>query len=907
VNPSSCPSENPEVCGVDHRHALVRASQTLGGIDYVEVYPDGLTLCVHFFGAIPKAVTPAHVSIAGGVRIRDIAVTSAQFHEHDDGDLCLMVTIDKTGDFSPYCVCLVQPSLAEAECSHTETPAARPETLAGIDPRYACASFSFRLDCPSTLDCRPAVCAPPARDPLPAIDYLARDYDSFRRLMLDRLAQTMPQWRERHVPDLGITVVELLAYAADQLSYQLDAVASEAFLRTARRRISVRRHARLVDYWMGEGCNARAWVSIASDSDLDLPLAQLAFAAVTGGGANAPRGGGALDWLEMKATPGAVIFEPVPIDQSPDLQIVAAHSEIAFYTWDRDECCLPAGSTRATLRDAATPIPESTPGRPADPYAVNGAPSYEKPPAPPDKLRLQAGDVLIFEEVRGCATGASADADAARRHVVRLTDAVAATDPRSDARVWHIEWNREDALPFDLRLTVRTAAPECRSYPAAVARGNVVLVDHGATVEEADESWVVGIDAEPEECLCDGTNLQQRSTARPLVLRLDGQPVTQSGPAPSPNASARALGRFQADAATPAIALDAALPYVKPKPLPAPGAGYGGHTVASVAAATAPNPWADTYEWLAVRDLLGSGPHDTHVAVEVDDEGASWLRFGDDVNGRRPEAGWRFRARYRVGNGPEGNVGRESIIWLAHKRAALSGVRLQPRNPLPAAGGVPPELIDDVKRYAPAAYGRVLERAVAAQDYALLVADDPRVQGAFGELTWTGSWHEASVAIDPIARYTLDEIAPDVGARLETARRIGHDLRLVPVRRVPLVIWVSICARRGYLRGNVEAAARALLSARILPDGALALFHPDNWRFGADVAASPIVAALQAIAGVEHVELTRFARMDASTADAALSLDANAITIAADEIAIFEADANFPERGRLQLDVQGGR
>ena len=57
-------------------------------------------------------------------------------------------------------------------------------------------------------------------------------------------------------------LVEALAYSADQLSYQQDAVATEAYLRTARKRISVRRHARLMDYFISEGCNARTWVHL---------------------------------------------------------------------------------------------------------------------------------------------------------------------------------------------------------------------------------------------------------------------------------------------------------------------------------------------------------------------------------------------------------------------------------------------------------------------------------------------------------------------------------------------------------------------------------------------------------------------------------------------------------------------
>ena len=72
----------------------------------------------------------------------------------------------------------------------------------------------------------------------------------------------MPQWQERNPADLGVALVELLAYVGDHLSYQQDAVATEAYLGTARRRVSVRRHARLVDYPMHDGCNARAWVQV---------------------------------------------------------------------------------------------------------------------------------------------------------------------------------------------------------------------------------------------------------------------------------------------------------------------------------------------------------------------------------------------------------------------------------------------------------------------------------------------------------------------------------------------------------------------------------------------------------------------------------------------------------------------
>ena len=80
--------------------------------------------------------------------------------------------------------------------------------------------------------------------------------------MLDRLSALLPGWQARTPADMGIALVELLAYVGDHLSYRQDAVATEAYLGTARQRSSVRRHARLVDDHMHDGRNARAWVQV---------------------------------------------------------------------------------------------------------------------------------------------------------------------------------------------------------------------------------------------------------------------------------------------------------------------------------------------------------------------------------------------------------------------------------------------------------------------------------------------------------------------------------------------------------------------------------------------------------------------------------------------------------------------
>src|SRR4029079_11296297 len=78
----------------------------------------------------------------------------------------------------------------------------------------------------------------------------------------DLVAQRNPTWVERSPADVGIALLELFAYEGDHISYLQDAVSNEAFLDTARQRVSAKRHARLVDYQMHDGRNAWAFVHL---------------------------------------------------------------------------------------------------------------------------------------------------------------------------------------------------------------------------------------------------------------------------------------------------------------------------------------------------------------------------------------------------------------------------------------------------------------------------------------------------------------------------------------------------------------------------------------------------------------------------------------------------------------------
>jgi len=88
--------------------------------------------------------------------------------------------------------------------------------------------------------------------PLPVVgddfDWMVRDFDSFRRFMLEELAARFPE-RSRWTPaDMEVVLLEVFATVLDQLSDMADRVAAEAFLETARRPESVRRLLALIGY-----------------------------------------------------------------------------------------------------------------------------------------------------------------------------------------------------------------------------------------------------------------------------------------------------------------------------------------------------------------------------------------------------------------------------------------------------------------------------------------------------------------------------------------------------------------------------------------------------------------------------------------------------------------------------------
>lgn len=442
------------VCCDERRRDLLAAPTApagVSGIDYIEVHQGATTLDPTFIDIVlvkpltlPQArdLKGANIVLSGGVRFRAPRVDAVLEALPALGGVeryRVQIAGGQPTDFSTYRLAIV------AAPGSTQPPSFLDQRLSAVD-------FSFKVACPTDFDCEQSCDEPAEPTPQePALDYRARDYATLRRLMLDRLAELLPGFREDEPLDFLTTLVEAAAYRADQQSYRLDWVGTEAFLGTARSRTSVARHARLIDYPINEGASARVFVRLQLDASSGVDGVTLA--------ASTPllvRQDGLPTVVSFADYRRSLSTQSVVFETCAPATLWTWRNSIAFHTWGDDACVLPRGATAATLvADSAAP----------------GA--------------LVAGDFLLLEEVASPETASPADARADRRHVVRLTSVASTIDVLDGGKkLVEAQWALADALPFDLVVQARgaTALQSGAFVVCAAAAGNIQLADHGASL-----------------------------------------------------------------------------------------------------------------------------------------------------------------------------------------------------------------------------------------------------------------------------------------------------------------------------------------------------------------------------------------------------------------------------------------
>lgn len=396
------------------------------GIDFIYVYPDQLTLDVYFLrlvtsldSPLPGTIVPGDINIySPESSLPEIEVDSILVWTAVNGQDVLRLKTKQRGDFSLYKFKIDDLRL---------------------DPYFNDISFSFKASCPSDLDCKPPdhECPPDELVDFP-IDYLARDFWSYRRALLDFASLRYPDWSDRLEADAGIMMAELMSALGDEMSYYQDRVSREAYLETATQRRSVRRHARLVDYQMHDGLGAKTWLDITVNSGVvPIPAGTHVYALSD-------------DNSQIDFETGNGISEAIV---GKKYTVSAACNEFKPHLWDEDETCLPVGSTDLFLN-----------GHHATDLTFDDFTEDKKP-----------GKWVLLQ------TNPSDPAQPSRAQMVRLIAVTDTTDPVFNENITHIAWEQEQSLLFEFDLTVLTVRGNMLPATAGKTSTAYFIVDKSPT------------------------------------------------------------------------------------------------------------------------------------------------------------------------------------------------------------------------------------------------------------------------------------------------------------------------------------------------------------------------------------------------------------------------------------------
>jgi len=752
-----------------------------------------------------------------------------------------------------------------------------------IDPLFAGLLLKFRPGCfDSPCHCVDKPLPPPA--PAPKIDYLAKDYDSFRHTLITAMMQRVPGWQVSSEADLDQVVIDLIAAAGDELSDYQDRVMNEAWLATCRKRVSLARHARLTGYHIHQGAQASTWVALLLDP------------ALSGGGDGNMVKAFTLGTAELIVRTGGLtrqaedeIFATRQIHLRPEFR-ARFHpwlNHLRVHTWEGTRTVLKAGTTSADL----------LPDKPAagQPEAVALAAFLLGAPALPGGFPRPPHTLLLQEHLNP-STGLPAGAGWEKRQLVRLTQAQAMQDPMAGQWFVRVAWRTEDALRADYTLTAQPVGqPEVPDV--SLFHGNLVTVHHGQPVRAS--LLPAGTDIETQRAL---------DLAKGIMIDAYGHwhATPRGGLAVWPVAPL--AYRPTTPSAPPVTTL---------RPLRYNAAGDDRHALDdAVAQATVTTGGVDEV-WDEVISLVHSDDtqeNGDHFAAETDELGRTVLRFGNGVNGRALASDAVISAICQQGGGVSGNVGAGSLQHFGPlPEVPLPPVPMPPQpmpvlscwNPFDVTSGCSPEAPAKVLRAAPEAWQVEQARAVTLADYAARAQEVPGVARAVARYAWTGAWRTVRVAIDPAGRLDLPEVLRQRVARhLEAVHLLGEDVEIRAPRWIPVEINLAICLRPEMWAQDVHADLEREFSTGWTADGRPGFFHPDQWTFGQALHRSQIEGRVHRVAGVEHLTFLTMKRFNAPTPG---SGTATAIEVGIDEIIQVLNDPDSRETGTIRFTLQGGR
>jgi predicted phage baseplate assembly protein len=262
-------------------------------------------------------------------------------------------------------------------------------------------------------------------------------------------------------------------------------------------------------------------------------------------------------------------------------------------------------------------------------------------------------------------------------------------------------------------------------------------------------------------------------------------------------------------------------------------------------------------EWHETASLAFLGKNDRAFVTATDDAANTTVIFGDGEHGARlPTGVLNVSSVYRSGIGVPGNVKTEQISLLQTSPLGVKAVI----NPLRASGGADKESRDLARENAPLSV-MPLDRLVSIADYADFARGFAGIAKALGRKTTDGRRSVLYLTIAGVEDAPID-VTSDLYRNLSSVLRdLGDpDLPLrVDVRELKmLVVSARIRVLPDYRWESLATAIRARL---------LETFGFDHRALGQPALLGEAIATIQAVPGVEYVDVDAFGAIPEKTVD----------------------------------------
>jgi predicted phage baseplate assembly protein len=272
------------------------------------------------------------------------------------------------------------------------------------------------------------------------------------------------------------------------------------------------------------------------------------------------------------------------------------------------------------------------------------------------------------------------------------------------------------------------------------------------------------------------------------------------------------------------------------------------------------------------------------------------VRFGDNAFGKVPDNRM-FHVSYRLGNGRRGNVAADALVnFDSTSMTFVDSIT----NPLPAENGADAETADEVKQLAPEAFRAVTYRAVREEDYREAAERLAWVQRAGAQFRWTGSWLTAFVTPDPLGAVSVTENQRgELAVQLDRFRQAGREAVVTDPTYADIDLIITVCVQPFAYPGDVAAR---VLTALVGNKKTIGFFSADNYTFGDPLRRSQLEAVIQRVPGVRaagEIQIRRRGYFDWQVLTGPYEVGHR-------EVLRLENDPDYPERGTLELILEGG-